>query len=156
MELQFYHKHFYTVCGYEVGEMILLQAYLCTYSLLRDGESVVTLKVLPLSSYALSITILPQLETFLELLLWNTFQCLRHISLCLQYLEIFVPIRLTLFWKQPEVIRRQNGGNLWVFRFNKQFLGQKLVWQSALWAGACHGRNPNTGPMFRPFHCFLV
>jgi hypothetical protein len=134
MELQFYHKHFYTVCGYEVGEMILLQAYLCTYSLLRDGESVVTLKVLPLSSYALSITILPQLETFLELLLWNTFQCLRHISLCLQYLEIFVPIRLTLFWKQPEVIRRQNRGIGWMFHFSNRFLARNCLTKRALFA----------------------
>jgi hypothetical protein len=50
----------------------LLQAsYLYTYSLLRG----VTFEVLPLSSYALSSKILPLLKTFLELLLWNSFQC---------------------------------------------------------------------------------
>jgi len=56
--------------------MILLQAsYLYTYSLLRG----VTFEVLPLSSYALNTMMLPLLETFLEFLLWNSFQCRRHI-----------------------------------------------------------------------------
>jgi len=64
-------------CGYEVTGMILLQAYLYTYSLLRG----VTFEVLPLSSYALSPMMLPLLETFLEFLLWNSFQCRRHIFL---------------------------------------------------------------------------
>jgi hypothetical protein len=43
--------------------MILLQAYPYTHSLLRG----VTSEVLPMSSYALSPTMLPLLETFLEL-----------------------------------------------------------------------------------------
>jgi hypothetical protein len=47
------------------------------YSLLRG----VTFEVLPLSSYALSPTMLPVLETFLELLLWKGFQRRRHIFL---------------------------------------------------------------------------
>jgi hypothetical protein len=50
-------------CGYEVPGMILLQAYLYTYSLLID----VTFEVCLLSSYALSQTMLLLLETFLEL-----------------------------------------------------------------------------------------
>jgi hypothetical protein len=68
-----------TSCGYEVaGGMILLQAsYLFTYSLLKW----VTFEVLPLSSYALRPKMLPLLEKFLELLLWNSFQCRRHIFL---------------------------------------------------------------------------
>jgi hypothetical protein len=50
--------------GYEVPEIILLQAsYLYAYSLLRG----VTFEVLLLSSYALSPTMLPLLETF-----WNS------------------------------------------------------------------------------------
>jgi len=57
--------------------MILLQAYLYVYSLLR----VVTFHVLPFSSCALSPRMLPLLETFLELLLWNSFQCHHYISL---------------------------------------------------------------------------
>jgi len=45
------------------------------YSQLRG----VTFKVLPLRSYALRPTQLTLLETFLELLLWNRFQCRLHI-----------------------------------------------------------------------------
>jgi hypothetical protein len=53
-----------TKCGYEVPGMILLHAYLYTYSALRGD----TFEVLPLSSYAISSTMLPLLETFLELI----------------------------------------------------------------------------------------
>jgi len=51
----------------EVPGMILLAAYLYTYRLLRR----VAFKVLALSSYAFGPMMLPLLETFLELLLWN-------------------------------------------------------------------------------------
>jgi hypothetical protein len=64
-------------CGYEFAGMTLFQAYLYTYSLLRG----VTFDVLSLHSYALSPMILPPLAKFLEFLLWNIFQCFRHISL---------------------------------------------------------------------------
>jgi hypothetical protein len=38
------------------------------------------------------------LETFMELLLWNSFQCRRHIVFgCLQCPEIFVPLSQILF-----------------------------------------------------------
>jgi hypothetical protein len=49
-----------TKCCFEVCEIILLQAYLYTYSLLGG----VTFEVLPLSSCALRLTMLPLLETF--------------------------------------------------------------------------------------------
>jgi hypothetical protein len=49
-----------TKCGYEVPGVILLQSYLHTYSLLRG----ITFEVLPLSSYALSPTMLLLLEIF--------------------------------------------------------------------------------------------
>jgi len=63
-------------CSYEVLGTILLQnSCLYIYSLLRR----VTFEVLPLNSCALSPTMLPLLETFLELLLWNSFQCRRHV-----------------------------------------------------------------------------
>jgi hypothetical protein len=79
-----------TKCGYEVPGMILLQTYLYTYNLLRG----VTFEVLPLSSYVLSPTILSLLETFLELLFWNSFQCHHHIFFgCLQCPESLVPLR---------------------------------------------------------------
>jgi hypothetical protein len=62
-------------CGYEVPGMILLNAYLCTYSILRG----VSFEVLPLRGYTLRSTKLPLLKTFLELLLWYSFQCCYHI-----------------------------------------------------------------------------
>jgi len=66
------HMRQYSKCGNEVPGMISLQvSYLHTYSLLRG----VTFGVLPLNSDALRPTMLPLLETFLELLLWNSFQC---------------------------------------------------------------------------------
>jgi len=56
--------------------MILLQAsYLYTHSLLRG----VTFEVPPFSSYALSPTMLPRYGNILEFMLWNSFQCRRHI-----------------------------------------------------------------------------
>jgi hypothetical protein len=73
-------------CAYEGPGMILLQAsYLYPYSLLRG----VTFEVLPLSSYAFSPMMLPLLETFLELLLWNSFQYHHHIYLFIYLLEVF-------------------------------------------------------------------
>jgi hypothetical protein len=50
----------YTRCSYEVPRIILLQAYLHAYSL----PAGVTFEVLPLSSYAISPTMLPLVETF--------------------------------------------------------------------------------------------
>jgi len=64
-------------CGYDAPGMILLQPNLYTYGLLTG----VAFEVLPLSSYALIPTMLLLLETFLELLLWNSFQCHCHIPL---------------------------------------------------------------------------
>jgi len=56
-------------CGYEAPE--IMQAFVYTYSVRRG----VTFKVLPLSSCALCPIMLPLLVAFLELLLWNSFQC---------------------------------------------------------------------------------
>jgi len=76
--------------------MILLQVYLYTQSLLRGINFI----VLPYSNYALSSMILPLLETFLELLLWKSFQCHCHIFFgCFQYSEIFAH---TLFGKSQK------------------------------------------------------
>jgi hypothetical protein len=68
-----------TWCDYEVPGIILLQSYLYAYSLLRE----VALEILPLIRNALSPTMLPLLEAFLELLLGNVFQC-HHV-----YLDVF-------------------------------------------------------------------
>jgi len=62
-------------CGWEIPGMISLQAYLYPYSLMKG----VTFEVLPLSNYTLSPMMLPMIGTFLELLLWNSFQCQHHI-----------------------------------------------------------------------------
>jgi hypothetical protein len=79
-------------CGYEVPGIILLQSYLCTYSLLRG----VTFEALSLSNYALSPTMLSMFETCLELLLWNISQCHCPIFGYFQYPEIFIPLKQTL------------------------------------------------------------
>jgi hypothetical protein len=96
-------------CGYYVPGKILLQACLCTYSLLRG----VTFEVLPLSSYTLSPTMLPLLERFVEILLYNCFQCHYHIFFgCLQYPEIFVPLRQTLFLETARSHSEPNEGTV--------------------------------------------
>jgi len=41
--------------------------------------------------------------------------------------EIFILLRQTLFWKQPEVILSQIRGTGWVFHFRNTFLGQKVL-----------------------------
>jgi len=51
-------------------ELFYCKPHTCVLILLRG----VTFQVLRLRSYALSPTMLPLLETFLELLLWNSFQ----------------------------------------------------------------------------------
>jgi len=105
--------------------MILLQAYLYTYSLLRG----VIFEVLILSSYALHLTMLSLLEIFLELLLWNSFQCRRHIIsfCCLQCSEIFVRIRQTLFLETARSNLEPNKGNSVRVHFSNRFLGKKQL-----------------------------
>jgi hypothetical protein len=121
-----------TWCDYEVPGMILLQAsYLYTYSLPRG----VTFEVLPLSSCVLSPTMLPLLETFLELLLLNIFQCREILLNVFNILKSSSLWGRLYFWKQPGAIRSQIRGTGWVFPFSNRFLGQKLL-DSALWAGA--------------------
>jgi hypothetical protein len=77
-------------CYYEVPGMILLQAYLYAYTLLRG----VTFEVLPLNSHALSPSMLPLLETFSGLLLCGiAFSAIVAFFRCLHYAEIFVLLR---------------------------------------------------------------
>jgi len=75
-------------CGYGAPGMFLLQAYPYTYSLLRG----VTFEVLTFSSYARSPTMLPLLKIFLDLLLWNSFQCNRH-----TVLDVFSILKSSFF-----------------------------------------------------------
>jgi hypothetical protein len=64
----------YKVCPWSFWNDFIIS--ICVYLQITEG---VTFEVLPLSSCALSLTMLPLLETFLELLLWNSFQCCHHI-----------------------------------------------------------------------------
>jgi hypothetical protein len=136
--------------GYEVPGMILLQAsYLYTYSLLRG----VTFEVLPFSSYALSPTMLPLLETF-----WNS--CCRiafsatitftfHVFAILKSSSLYDRL---YFWKQSIVVGSQIRGNEWVLNFSNWFLGQKLLERERLvsW-NIIMVENPNVGPKFGHF-----
>jgi len=55
---------------------------------------------------------LPLLETFLEVLLWKDLQCHHDIRTgCLQYLEVFVPLRQTLFLETARSHSEPNQGN---------------------------------------------
>jgi len=71
----------------------------------------VNFEVLSLSSYALGPMMLPLLETFLELVLWNSFQCHHHVFGCLQYPQISVPLRQTLFLETARSLLEPNQGN---------------------------------------------
>jgi len=107
------HRNLYSSpsrrCGYEVTGMIsffLQDSYLYTYSLQRG----VTFKVLPLSSYVLSSTMLPLLETFMELLLWKSFLCRRHVSLNVFIVLKFSSLNSTLYFENGHKIFRAKSG----------------------------------------------
>jgi hypothetical protein len=96
---------------------------------------------------------LPLLETFLELLLWNSFQYRRHFFYArFQYPEIFVPLRQTLFLEPAEVIWSQIRETEWVLNFSNRFLGQKLLDRKRLvsWS-IVMVENPIVGPKLRFF-----
>jgi hypothetical protein len=70
---------------------------------------------------------------------------------CLQYLEIFVLLRQTLFL-ETEVIRSQTAGKGWMFLFSNRIFGQKLLDTERLvgWS-IVMVKNPMDGLKFRPF-----
>jgi hypothetical protein len=70
---------------------------------------------------------LPLLETFLELLIWNIFQCCRHVFWMSSVSWNLCPFKILHFWKQPEVMRSQIRGLGWVFHFNKRFLARNCL-----------------------------
>jgi hypothetical protein len=74
-----------------------------TYSLLKG----ITFEVLLLSSYALSPTILPLLETFLELL-YGIASVPSNFFGCLQYPEVFIPLGQTLFLETARCCSEEN------------------------------------------------
>jgi hypothetical protein len=81
-----------------------------------------------------------------------------HLSGSLQYPEIFVPLRQTLYSKWLEVIRSQIRRKGWVFLFSNQFLCQKLLdgERPVSWSIVMVG-NSIVGIKFRPFstHSFM-
>jgi hypothetical protein len=139
-------------CGYEGSRIILLQANLYNYSLLRG----VTSKVLELSSYALSSMVLPLIETFLELLLWNSSQC------CRIFLDVFSTLKSSslqgrlYFWKQPEVIQNQimeeSGCYISVIDFGPETALERAPCELQ----HCHGGESNHWEKFTPFPRFFV
>jgi len=83
---------------------ILFQAsYPNIYSLLTG----VTFEVLPLSSYAFTPMMLPLLETFLELVIWNSFQYRSYIFI----LDIFIVLK-TLILERVIIHLEKNQRNL--------------------------------------------
>jgi hypothetical protein len=104
--------------------MILLQVYLHSYSLLRG----VTFKVLPLSNYALSPVLPSLLGTFLflELLLWNSFQCCHSIS-WMSSVSFIDPLRQEFSFENSQKSFGAKLGIGWVFHFSNQLFGQKLL-----------------------------
>jgi hypothetical protein len=70
---------------------------------------------------------------------------------CIQYPEIFVSLRQTLFL-DTEIVRTQIRGVGWIFHSSNRFLGQKLLDRECLvsWS-IVMVENPIIGPKFRPF-----
>jgi len=116
-----------TKCGYEVPGMILLQAYPCTYSLLRG----VAFDILPLSSYAVSQWCCHCLKHSWNLCCGIAFSTVNFFG-CLQYPETFVPLGQTLFLETARSHLEPNQGNRVCVPFQSSIFGQA----TALWAGA--------------------
>jgi hypothetical protein len=115
-----------TRCVYEVPGMNLFEAsYQYTHSILRG----VTFKVVPLSRCAIS----PQVQIFLENLLWNIFQWLCNI---LEYSEIFVTLWQLIFGNSQKSFGTKSEDYGVCFISVIDFLVRNCLTESALWAGA--------------------
>jgi hypothetical protein len=128
----------YTRCGYEVPGMILLQTYgTCILKAYWEGSH---FKYSPWTAMHLAQRCcLPLLETFLELLLWNSFQCHRHTLFgCLQCPDLFVPLKQTSFLEGERSHSEPNRGD----RVGRERL---VSWSFVL------AENPIVGSKFRPF-----
>jgi hypothetical protein len=89
----------------------------------------------------------------------ESFQCYCNISFgCLQYPEIFIPLRQNLFSETARGHMEQIRGRGWVFHSNYRFLHQKLLDREYIvsWSTVMM-QNPITGPKFRPssMHSFM-
>jgi hypothetical protein len=100
-----------------------------------------------LSSYVISPVMLPLLEIFFELLLWNSFQCPHCIFLCLQYPKIFILLRHTLFMETARSHLEQHRGigclsviNFWARNcLTESALCARVLCFSTGWSLAEHG-----------------
>jgi len=99
--------------GYKVLGMILLQAYLYTYSLLRG----VTFQILPLSSYVLSPTMLHCSKHF-----WNTCWWI-----ALSVVITFLPMSSISSNVRPFKAQIIFGKSEKLFLFSNRLLNQKLL-----------------------------
>jgi len=121
---------------YEVPGMISLYPYLHTYSLLTG----VTSQVLPLSSCALSQTMLWLLETFLEPLLWHS----RHFFLDVFSILNSYPFNADFIFANSQ---KSYGAKLEEYgawsNSVTHFWARNCLTESALWAGAFHGGESN-------------
>jgi hypothetical protein len=139
-----------TRCGYEVPGSILLQTLcLYTYRLMRE----VTFKELPLSSYALSPTMLPLLETFLGLLLWNNFQCRRHIFWLSSVSSDLRPFKADFIFGDSQKSFRVKYGERGRCSISViDFCARNCFTESKLFArSTVMVENSKVGPKFRPF-----
>jgi len=107
----------------------------------REGFTFV---LLPLSSCALSPVKLLLLETFLELLLWSSFQCHHYIFWMSSLLEIFVHLRKTLFLETTRSHLEPNMGNRVGVPFQYLISVPETAWQRVSCdMEHCHGRESN-------------
>jgi hypothetical protein len=96
---------------------------------------------------------LPLLETFLEPILGNNFQCRRHFF----FLDVFNILKsssllMQTLFLETEVIRRQIRETGWMFHFSNPFLGQKVLDRERLVSWRIFTvENPLVGLKFRPF-----
>jgi len=82
-------------------------------------------------------TMLPLLETFLDLLLWSSFQCSRRIFWYLQYLEIFITLSHTLFSEKSLKLLGSISGEYDGYSFSViNFWARNSLTEMVLWAGA--------------------
>jgi len=92
---------------------------------------------LPLSSYALSPTILLLLETFLELLLWNIFQCCHHIFWMTSISWNLHTLMADFIYGNSHKSHGDESGELGGFSISpNDFLVRNCRTESTLWAGA--------------------
>jgi len=112
---------------------LLQTSYQYTYSILKRF----TFEVLPLSSYVLSMMMLPLLEAFLELLLWKSLQCCHHIFWMSSLSWNIHPFKADFHFGNRQKLfgpKSMEYGGCPVSVIN--FWARNCLTENALWAGA--------------------